>query len=111
MTKPTQDRHASRHTGTSDTGKAKNAAPSQPKNAPERVPGQSVPVEQRTSPQKVSDPGNSADKQREHVADAERSIDDDDRVAGRTTGDGDFIAPGQKHPMSDTELPDDEEGR
>lgn len=30
-----------------DDGKQRNAAPSQPKNAPERVAGQNIPVEKR----------------------------------------------------------------
>lgn len=33
-----------------DDGKQRNAAPSQPKNAPARVPGQDIPVEKRKQP-------------------------------------------------------------
>jgi hypothetical protein len=35
-----------------DDGKQRNAAPGQPKNAPERVPGQNIPVEKRKQPQR-----------------------------------------------------------
>lgn len=79
---------------TTDDGKQRNAAPSQPKNAPERVPGQSIPVDERKSPKQ---PG----VKREH----DRT--DEHYRATDTTGAGDFVAPGQKHPTSNTDISKD----
>jgi hypothetical protein len=84
--------------------KQPNASPSQPKNAPERIPGQNIPVDQRKSPKQTSTKPEH-DKTDEHYR------------ASDSTGAGDFIAPGQKHPTSntdvskDTDLPEDEADR
>jgi hypothetical protein len=74
-----------------DDGKQRNAAPGQPKNAPERVPGQSIPVEERKNPKQ---PG----------AKPEHDRTDEHYRADETTGAGDFIAPGQKHPTANTDI-------
>ncbi|HEX7815448.1 hypothetical protein [Dyella sp.] len=105
MTRHAQDSDKSEGTqaASTDTGKHRNAAPSQPKNAPERIPGQNIPLDQRTSPSKVTSNKPSAGTKRDHVDS------DDSYVSGNTTGAGDFMAPGQKHPMSNTELPQDKE--
>lgn len=78
--------------------KQNNAAPSQPKNAPERVPGQSIPVEQRKNPKQAG-------------AKPEHDETDEHYRASDTTGAGDFIAPGQQHPTSNTDLTKDEDDR
>lgn len=56
MTDPARTKQQPDRSGSTDTNHPKNAAPGQPKNAPERVPGQAIPVEERTSPQKVRIP-------------------------------------------------------
>ena len=110
----TQTKHADhgdeRPIRRADNGQAQqHAAPGQPKDAPERIPGQSIPVEERKSPQKVADPQSGVGKQREHTSDIERPIGDGNYRATDSTGAGSRMAPGQQHPMSNAELPDDED--